>query len=248
MDFATSHPYTRAVAFRDRLFATLRAVRPVLEEPGILIVGSEVPNLLQPGAASTLVVSQDVDIVVPLASHEATKRALRSVTALRASADEPSVWVPASGDMLEVNFIGLDPALTDLTEVQVKEDEELPLMVFGALSVLRPAPPLEIEGLRIPRPRLASLALEKLLTDRSGAKGDRDLLVVAGLLLLADDESVAELVASARALPSDLRHAVTSNLAALSLLAPVDGMPDPRPLRARTAALLARLDPRDEAP
>jgi hypothetical protein len=50
------------VAFRDRLLATIRAARPVLEDPGVLVVGSEVPNLLEPGAAATLVVSQDLDI------------------------------------------------------------------------------------------------------------------------------------------------------------------------------------------
>ena len=33
---------------------------------GVLIVGSEVPNLLQPHAASTLVVSQDVDVALPV--------------------------------------------------------------------------------------------------------------------------------------------------------------------------------------
>ena len=52
------------VTFRDRLIGTLRLLRPVLEEPGVLVVGSEVPNLLEPEAASTLVVSQDVDVVV----------------------------------------------------------------------------------------------------------------------------------------------------------------------------------------
>jgi hypothetical protein len=52
------------MTFRDRLIGTLR-VQPVLEEPGVLIVGSEVPNLLEPDAASTLVVSQDVDVGVP---------------------------------------------------------------------------------------------------------------------------------------------------------------------------------------
>jgi hypothetical protein len=35
------------VAFRDRLIATIRAARPVLETKGILVVGSEVPNLLE---------------------------------------------------------------------------------------------------------------------------------------------------------------------------------------------------------
>jgi hypothetical protein len=52
------------MTLRDRLFATVAAARAVIEEPGILIVGSEVPNFLQPGAASTLVVSQDSDIGV----------------------------------------------------------------------------------------------------------------------------------------------------------------------------------------
>jgi hypothetical protein len=36
--------------FRFRLLETLRAIRPVLEEPGVLIAGSEVPNLLEAGA------------------------------------------------------------------------------------------------------------------------------------------------------------------------------------------------------
>lgn len=41
------------MTFRDHLLATIRAARPVLASTGALIVGSEVPNLLQPGAAST---------------------------------------------------------------------------------------------------------------------------------------------------------------------------------------------------
>ncbi len=44
--------------FRDKLEATLRAVAPLFEVPGVIVGGSEVPNLLQPGAASTLAVSQ----------------------------------------------------------------------------------------------------------------------------------------------------------------------------------------------
>jgi hypothetical protein len=61
------------MAFRSRLLATLRAIRPVLEVEGVMVVGSELPNLLEPGAASTLVVSQDVDVAIPLTAHEATK-------------------------------------------------------------------------------------------------------------------------------------------------------------------------------
>ncbi len=61
------------VTFRDKLIGTLRALGPVFEEPGLLVVGSEVPNLLQAGAASTLVVSQDVGIGVPVDSLDAFK-------------------------------------------------------------------------------------------------------------------------------------------------------------------------------
>jgi hypothetical protein len=35
------------VTFRDRLLATLRAVESILEVPGVLVAGSEVPNLLE---------------------------------------------------------------------------------------------------------------------------------------------------------------------------------------------------------
>lgn len=54
------------MTFRDRLLGTLRQLQPVLDVPGVLVVGSEVPNLLQPDAASTLVVSQDVDLALPV--------------------------------------------------------------------------------------------------------------------------------------------------------------------------------------
>ncbi|HEU4581572.1 MAG TPA: hypothetical protein VFS67_25110 [Polyangiaceae bacterium] len=37
--------------FRTRLLETLRAVRSVLEAPGVLVGGSEVPNLLEPRLA-----------------------------------------------------------------------------------------------------------------------------------------------------------------------------------------------------
>lgn len=47
-------PILNPVAFRDRLVATIRAARPVLETEGVLVVGSEVPNLLEPGAAAIL--------------------------------------------------------------------------------------------------------------------------------------------------------------------------------------------------
>ena len=64
------------VVFRDRLIATIRAARPVLESPGALVVGSEVPNLLEAGAAATLVVSQDLDVGVPVDRHASLKQRL----------------------------------------------------------------------------------------------------------------------------------------------------------------------------
>ena len=62
--------------FRSRLLRTLRAVEPILAVQGVLVVGSEVPNLLEPNARSSLVVSQDVDIAVPVASHADVKARL----------------------------------------------------------------------------------------------------------------------------------------------------------------------------
>jgi len=245
VDFATNHPYTRAVAFRDRLFATLRAVRPVLEEPGILIVGSEVPNLLQPGAASTLVVSQDVDSGVPVDRHVAVKRRLGALRGLRASSEEPSILVPETGDLLEVNFVGIDPD-RDPTDTYLLEDPELPLMVFGPLSLVTAGCVLEMEGARLPLPRPAGLVLEKLVTDRTGEKGDRDLLVALALLMTASPDDLLELETTYRRLRPELRHAARSNLTILSLMGPRAGMPDPRPERARVAELLRRLEAGEE--
>jgi hypothetical protein len=224
------------VAFRDRLFATLRAVRPVLEEPGVLIVGSEVPNLLQTGAAST-----HVDIGVPIASHAAVKRCVEALPAFRPSAEEPSILVPEADDLLEVNFVGMDPA-QDPGDTYVLDDPRLPLMVFGPLSLVKAGRVIEIEGARLPLPRPAGLILEKLVTDRTGEKGDRDLLVALGLLITASPDDLRELDAAYRGLPAELRHAARSSLTLLSLMAPRPGMPDPRGEWARVAGLLRRLE------
>jgi hypothetical protein len=86
------------VAFRDRLFATLRAIRALLDETGVLIVGSRVPNLLQPDAASTLVVSQGVDVGVHVDHHVAVKRRVEALQQFRPSLEEPSVLVPRTGE------------------------------------------------------------------------------------------------------------------------------------------------------
>lgn len=229
------------MAFRDRLLATIRAARPVLEEPGVLVIGSEVPNLLEPGAASTLVVSQDLDIGVPVDRHGAVKQRLAALTDFLASPEEPSVWTPRSRDLLELNFVGMDPR-QDPAEAYVLEDERLPLLVFGALSLVSPGAEVEIGGARVRLPRPAGLLLEKLVTDRSGEKGDRDLLVALGLLITAGPVDLDELDAAYRRLRSELRHAVRSNLTILSLIEPRAGMPDPRSRRADVASLLRRLE------
>ena len=232
------------MAFRDRLLATIRAARPVLEAEGGLVVGSEVPNLLEPGAAATIIVSQDLDIGVPVDRHAAVKQRLGELHAFEASADEPSVWAPRSPDLLELNFVGMDPA-QDPAEAYVLEDDRLPLLVFGALSLVSPGAQIEIEGTRVPLPRPAGLLLEKLITDRTGEKGERDLLVALGLLATARPGDLEEVEEAYRRLRPELRHAVRSNLTILSLLGPRGGMPDPRPRRADVAALLRRLEAGD---
>lgn len=239
---AVTRRYTASMDFRSKLIATLKAIRPVLEEPGVLVVGSEVPNLLERGLAATLVVSQDIDIGVSVEAHSRVKARLGEVLDLERSSEEPSVWVPRLPNLVEVNFVGMDPRIHDASETYVLEDAELPLIVFGTLSFMRPGKPIDIEGLRVPVPRPAGLMLEKLLSDRSGEKGHRDLLVVLGLLLVAQESDVAELVAEYHGLSAELRHVVQSNLTILSLLGPTAGMPDPRPHRGRIARLLTLLD------
>ncbi len=230
------------VSFRDRLVSTLRALRPVLEEPGVLVVGSEVPNLMQPDAAATLVVSQDVDVAVPVDRVGAIKKRLEGVRGLARSSDEPSVYIPTSEALIEANFLGLDESITEADETYVLEDAELPLMVFGALGHLRPGPTVEVEGVKVPLPRPAGLILEKLLTDRTGEKGARDLLVVAGLLSVSTPPDLAELAMLARRISAESLHAIRSSLTVLSLMESRPGMPDPVPFRPQIARLLAEIE------
>jgi hypothetical protein len=232
------------VTFRERLLETLRAVEPILQVRGVLVAGSEVPNLLQADAAATLVVSQDVDLAIPIDVHDEVKARLERITRLMPSADDPSVWVPCpdAHELIEVNFIGLDPAIVEPIDTYEKPDERLPLMVFGPLSLLSAGSVIEIDGLRIPLPQPAGLALEKLVSDRTGEKGDRDLLVVVGLLVTMTPADLDQLERGYRGLPAELRHQVRSNLSILSLLDARPGMPDPRPQRPAVDALLRRLE------
>lgn len=236
------------MTFRDRLLATLRALKPIFAETGVLVIGSEVPNLLEPAAAATLVVSQDVDVGIAVTSHAAVKRRLGELHGYLPSPDEPSVWLPVDHEGLEINFVGMDPEIEDAADSYVLEDSELPLLVFGGLSFLKPASPVEIEGLSVPVPRVAGLLLEKLLTDRTSIKGDRDLLVALGLMLLADERDLAELTDLYHTLGSEQKYSVRSGLSVLSLLPAHPNMPDPRPQRTRMADLLRRLEARRDGP
>lgn len=232
------------MTFRDKLLGTLRQLQPVLAEPGVLVVGSEVPNLLQPDAASTLVVSQDVGVAVPVDRVASIKRRLREIHGLIPSAEEPSVYVPTSPALIEANFLGLDSRLRDARETYVLEDAELPLMVFGTLGLLRPGRVVDVEGLRLPLPRVADLMVEKLLTDRAEEKGARDLLVVAGMLAAATPADLDEVVTVARGLSAESRHAICSALTVLSLMTSRLGMPDPVPVRVQVTRLLSRVEER----
>jgi hypothetical protein len=154
------------------------------------------------------------------------------------------VWTPRSSDLLEINFVGIDPA-QDPAEAYVIADDELPLLVFGALSLVTPGAELEIAGTRVRIPRPAGLLLEKLVTDRTGEKGERDLLVALGLLQLMISTDRDELSEAYRRLRPELRHVVRSNLTLLSLLGPRAGMPDPRSRRVEVGTLLRQLDSDD---
>ena len=80
------------------------------------------------------------------------------------------------------------------------------------------------------------------MTDRTGEKGERDLLVALGVLATSTPEDLDELEGLYRRLRPELRHAVRSNLTILSLLGSRPGMPDPQPRRAEVGALLRRLE------
>ena len=228
--------------FREKLVATLRAVGPLFEEDGVLVVGSEVPNLLEPDAASTLVVSQAVDLGIDVRHHAQIKLRLRELVGFAPSPAEPSVWIPTQPGMLEVNFVGIDSSLADPTDAYPFEDDLLPLLVFGGLSFTLPPKWGIVDGLRIPTSNPGGLLLEKLLTERTGEKGDRDLLVVVGLLHTTTAAELDDFVSLFLGLTREHQASVRSNLTLTSLMPGLPGMPDPGSMRERVARLLERLN------
>jgi hypothetical protein len=88
--------------------------------------------------------------------------------------------------------------------------------------------------------------LEKLVTDRSGEKGDRDLLVALGVIQAGSPVDLDEVIGAYPSLSEEARHTVRSNLTILSLMKPHANMPDPVTGRAAVAKLLERLERAEE--
>lgn len=229
------------MTFRERLLRTLASVQPILDVPGVMVGGSQVPNLLQPDVAATLVVSQDVDLVVPVAAHQQVREALHGISGYEPSANEPSVWLPDDPLQLEINFIGRDPNLLETSDSYVLEDPNLPLLVFGLLGLLHEGATVEAAGVRVRLPRPGGLLAEKLLTERGGLKGERDLLVAVGLLTQCSEADLIEVTEIFQRLPPDARAGLLGNLTVLSLMQPLPQMPDPIRGRANVETLLTRL-------
>jgi hypothetical protein len=176
-----------------------------------------------------------------VARHSEVKSRLDRLEEFRPSPEEPSVWVPKRPELLEVNFLGIDPRRSP-ADAYVWEDDRLPLLVFGALSLVRPGRTVDVDGTAVRVPAVAGLLLEKLLTDRTGEKVERDLIVAAGLLAQVHAEDLDEAEQIYRRLDPEQRHVVRSNLTVLSLLDPRPGMPDPLARRADVTSLLGRFE------
>lgn len=198
--------------------------------------------------ASSLVVSEDLDLGIPGHAHGEVEARLSDMSLFAPFDEELSVWLPQADGLLELNFVGLPELGTPLSALYPVEGKRMNMLVFGTLGLLRPGKVLEIDGLRIPMPQRAGGMLEKLVSERSGLKRDRDLLVVLGILMNADEDDVAQLAEAYASLPDELRHSVRGNLTLLSLLQPVPGMPDPLGQRARVHDLLCRLEAAEAQP
>ncbi len=129
----------------------------------------------------------------------------------------------------------------ETADTYVLDDPTLPLLVFGLLGLLREGATIEAGGVRVRLPKPAGLLVEKLLTERAGLKGERDLLVALGLLIQCGEADVIELEQLFRRLPLDARTMLLANLALLSLMQPLPDMPDPTRVRTDVDALLKRL-------
>lgn len=204
--------YNSAVPrFRDKLLATVKALLPALGKDG-WIVGSEVPNLhllARRPRARGLFVSEDVDVAF---SRRATAHRIRRLPGWKAAPQQPSVLLPKDASRhIEINLLRLDP---DLPLDEAAVDREGGFVAFGTLNLLRPER-IRIGGFYLPVASLASIAVEKLATARSGPKGLRDLEVAFLAIRLLDAEGRKEVAREVRALPEEFRRHAAANAAAL---------------------------------
>ena len=151
------------------------------------------------------------------------------------------MWLPEDPRLLELNFVGRDEG-HDPTDTYALDDDRLPLMVFGPLALVKEGARVSVAGLSVPLPQPAGLVLEKLVTERTGEKGERDLLVALGLLITAQPRDIDQIVTEYATLSADLRYAVRSSLTVMSLMRRHVRMPDPELERARVINLLRRLE------
>ena len=179
-------------------------------------------------AKSTTGRSRISNLGVLVDRHAAVKERLDELREFEPSADDPSVWTPRAAGLLELNFVGMDPA-QDPAEAYVLEDDRLPLLVFGALSLVSRGAEIEIGGTRVSPCRAPPACCSRSsITDRTGEKGERDLLVALGRARHVD-----------RRRPRRARAPVPAAAARAASRGPVQP-DDPLPARARGPACRTR--------
>ncbi|HPG30593.1 MAG TPA: hypothetical protein PKY81_14515 [bacterium] len=168
--------------FKKKLLNTLSILKKI---PEIIIIGSEVPNILSLSNDiddSNLFVSQDIDIGIPVKLADNVKFYLTYLEQYYTkSIFEPSVFLPNTEEYLEINFLGIDKRLYNFDEVYIYDNDNLSFMVFGNLSLIE-SQRIIVDGNELNIAEPISLIFEKLLSERNYIKIERDLYVVALLL------------------------------------------------------------------
>ncbi|MEW5692344.1 MAG: hypothetical protein AB1765_03500 [Candidatus Hydrogenedentota bacterium] len=205
------------ISFRTKLLNTLKILKDIL--PHTIIIGSEVPNLIRINKKVDLFVSEDIDVGIPVLKFKIIKSGIkRLLKKYYVSRDEPSILCPKTNELLEINFLGIDKNLDDLDDVYIFRDGLVSFIVFGTLSLIK-GKKVSINGMKVILAEPASLLVEKLLTERSHIKGERDI-IVAGLLLEVIDikKEMKHILAMINALNKDKRYLIQDNLSTLILI------------------------------
>ncbi|MBE7439598.1 MAG: hypothetical protein HS115_14165 [Spirochaetales bacterium] len=196
---------------------TLRDLRPVADQ--VIVIGSEVPNLSRIHSGADLFVSQDIDLAVPIENLERTDEQIPMLFEhYRQSSDEPSILLPRDDARLEINFLGVDFRSQDLDDISLHRGRHISFLAFGTLTLIKPVD-LTIEKHRFRVAEHRSLFLEKILTERSSIKGERDLYVAA--LVFKEIQSPQEIIHMREdilALDSERKFFASDNLASLILM------------------------------